>query len=490
MNKPTATDIIIFGALGDLSQRKLIPSLYDLEKDHLLPHGSRILCLARQDIDTVQYRQTARENLALHVENDRLDEETLARLLSRIEYLTLDFNTDQHFQALSTNLAKHSTQQRIFYFATAAEFFGTISTKLSENNCITDTCRVVLEKPLGFDRESSSAINDQVGQYFTEQQIYRIDHYLGKETVQNLLALRFANPIFGTQWNQNHISHVEITIAESVGIEGRWSYFDKAGQMRDMVQNHLLQLLALVAMDPPDDLSADCIRDQKVKVLRQLKPISASEQKHAVVCGQYASGNNDVQLLPSYNSEEGAEGTSNTETFVAIRAEIQNWRWAGVPFYLRTGKRMKQKLTQIIIHFKQQPHFIFDPLQHGIASNKLILSLQPNEGVSLQVQTKSPGINNDIQIQPTILDLNFNKEFKDTRTPHAYERLLFEVIKGNQYLFVRRDEIEHAWTWCDNIMQHWSHPEHVLHKYPAGSWGPTESEIIIRNDKRQWFGDQ
>jgi glucose-6-phosphate 1-dehydrogenase len=306
--------------------------------------------------------------------------------------------------------------------------------------------------------------------------------------VQNLLALRFANPLFGSQWNQNHISHIEITIAESVGIEGRWSYFDKAGQMRDMVQNHLLQLLALVAMDPPDDLSADNIRDQKVKILKQLKPIGPDQQKTSVVCGQYDSGNNGKKMLMGYNNEPGAQGISDTETFVAIRAEISNWRWAGVPFYLRTGKRMQQKQTQIIIHFKQQPHFIFDPQQRNLASNKLVLSLQPNEGVSLQVQTKSPGINNDIQIQATELDLNFSKEFGDTRIPNAYERLFYEVIKGNQYLFVRRDEIEHAWAWCDNIMQHWNTSEHVLHKYPAGSWGPVESEIIIRNDNRQWYG--
>jgi len=489
MNTPTATDIIIFGALGDLSQRKLIPSLYDLEKDHLLPEGSRVICLAREPIDSATYCEEATKNLLLHVEEERFEQETLNRLLERIEYITLDFNTAEHYQELSAKLAEKNSTQRLYYYATAAVFFGSISEQLSAHHCITPQCRVVLEKPLGFDRDSSSAINNEVGLYFTEQQIYRIDHYLGKETVQNLLALRFANPIFGNQWNQNNISHVEITIAESVGIEGRWSYFDKAGQMRDMVQNHLLQLLALVAMDPPDDLSADSIRDQKVKVLKQLKTITLSEQKEHVVCGQYDSGNNDKELLPGYNKEEGAQGTSNTETFVAIRADIENWRWAGVPFYLRTGKRLKTKLTQIIVHFKEQPHFIFDPAQRGIANNKLILSLQPNEGVSLQVQTKSPGINNDIQIQPTVLDLNFNTEFKSTRTPHAYERLLFEVIKGNQYLFVRRDEIEHAWAWCDNIMQHWNTPEHVLHKYPAGSWGPTEAEFILRKDNRSWFGD-
>jgi glucose-6-phosphate 1-dehydrogenase len=489
MNKPAAIDIIIFGALGDLSLRKLLPSLYDLEKDQLIPSNSRIICLARQDIDQQTYCETISQKLAEHVDSNRYDQQTLARFSDRITYIKLDFSDLSHYQNLQRLLEATPYQQRLFYYATAAQFFGKISQHLDQCGCITDQCRVVLEKPLGFDRDSSSAINEEVSGFFKEQQIYRIDHYLGKETVQNLLALRFANPIFGTQWNQNHISHIEITIAESVGIEGRWSYFDKAGQMRDMVQNHLLQLLALVAMDPPDDLSADNIRDQKVKVLKQLKPISLEEQKIAVVCGQYDSGNNDVELLPSYNNEQGAQGTSSTETFVAIRAEISNWRWAGVPFYLRTGKRMKQKQTQIVIHFKQQPHFIFDPEQRHLANNKLILNLQPNEGVVLQVQTKSPGINNDIQIETTELDLNFLKEHRGIRTPHAYERLLYEVIKGNQYLFVRRDEIEHAWAWCDSIMENWNSPEHILHKYPAGSWGPVESQIIIRNDKRQWFGE-
>lgn len=486
MNTPAATDIIIFGALGDLSLRKLLPSLYDLEKDNLLPAKSRIICLARQAVNLTQYIEQVTDNLKVHVEPQRYQQSTAKKLTDRILYIELDFLTPAHYANLATVLHEQPQQQRIFYYAAAAEFFGTISEQLATHQCITQQCRVVLEKPLGFDRESSTSINLQVAEHFSEQQIYRIDHYLGKETVQNLLALRFANPIFGSQWNQNYISHVEITIAESVGIEGRWSYFDKAGQMRDMVQNHLLQLLALVAMDPPDDLSADSIRDQKVKLLKQLEPITQEMQKDCVVCGQYASGNNDIELLPGYNNEEGAKGDSVTETYVAIRAQIRNWRWAGVPFYLRAGKRLTCKKTQITVHFKQQPHFIFDPEQRSIANNKLILSLQPNEGVSLQVQTKSPGINNDIQIQPTILDLNFDKEFKHIRTPHAYERLLYEVIKGNQYLFVRRDEIEHAWIWCDNIMQHWRSPEHILHKYPAGSWGPSEADFIIRKDGRQW----
>ncbi|MGB1237666.1 MAG: glucose-6-phosphate dehydrogenase [Pseudomonadales bacterium] len=480
-----AIDFILFGALGDLSQRKLLPSLLALQADKLLPLGSRIICLARQDKDTNAFREETKCNLQRFATDHSLADAHIEALLAQITYLQLDFSCEEDYTKLYALLADEPEKQRIFYYATAAEFFGPISEMLHAKNCLLGPKRVILEKPLGYDLASSSDINTAVSLYFDESEIYRIDHYLGKETVQNLLALRFANPIFGTQWNQNYISHVEITLAESVGIEGRWSYFDGAGQMRDMVQNHLLQLLCLVAMDPPDDLSADNIRDQKVKVLKQLKPIPEEEQAETVIRAQYSDGSDGQRILPGYNQEEGALGKSTTETYVCIKAEIQNWRWAGVPFYLRTGKRLSEKLTQIVIHFKQQPHYIFDPRQKELASNKLILRMQPNEGVSLEVQTKPPGIESDIQIQTTELDMSLNNA--DKRIPDAYERLLLEVVRGNQYLFVRRDEIEHAWKWCDNIMQHWQSPNSKLHSYAAGSWGPTEAAMIIRRDKRNWY---
>jgi len=346
-----------------------------------------------------------------------------------------------------------------------------------------------MEKPIGYDLESSKVVNDAVARFFPEDRVYRIDHYLGKETVQNLIALRFANSLFETQWNQNYISHVEITVAEKVGIEGRWGYFDQAGQLRDMVQNHLLQLLCLTAMDPPADLSADSIRDEKVKVLKALEPITADQLASRVVLGQYTSGYSDGKPVPGYLEEPNSNTESRTETFVAIRADIRNWRWSGVPFYLRTGKRMPQKLSQIVIHFKEPPHYIFAPEQRSLISNRLIIRIQPDEGISLQVMSKDQGLRKGMQLRSGPLQLNFSETFKHLRTPDAYERLLLEVMQGNQSLFVRKDEIEAAWKWCDQLMDGWSKMGDSPKSYAAGSWGPLTSIALIARDGRSWYGD-
>ncbi|MDR6236711.1 glucose-6-phosphate 1-dehydrogenase [Pseudomonas psychrotolerans] len=349
--------------------------------------------------------------------------------------------------------------------------------------------RVVMEKPIGYDLESSKVVNDAVARFFPEDRVYRIDHYLGKETVQNLIALRFANSLFETQWNQNYISHVEITVAEKVGIEGRWGYFDQAGQLRDMVQNHLLQLLCLTAMDPPADLSADSIRDEKVKVLKALEPITPDQFASRVVLGQYTSGYSDGKPVPGYLEEPNSNTESRTETFVAIRADIRNWRWSGVPFYLRTGKRMPQKLSQIVIHFKEPPHYIFAPEQRSLISNRLIIRIQPDEGISLQVMSKDQGLRKGMQLRSGPLQLNFSETFKHLRTPDAYERLLLEVMQGNQSLFVRKDEIEAAWKWCDQLLAGWSKMGDSPKSYAAGSWGPLTSIALIARDGRSWYGD-
>ena len=324
---------------------------------------------------------------------------------------------------------------------------------------------------------------------FPERSIFRIDHYLGKETVQNLIALRFANSLFETQWNQNYISHVEITVAEKVGIEGRWGYFDKAGQLRDMIQNHLLQLLCLIAMDPPADLSADSIRDEKVKVLKALAPISPEGLTTQVVRGQYIAGHSEGQSVPGYLEEENSNTQSDTETFVALRADIRNWRWAGVPFYLRTGKRMPQKLSQIVIHFKEPSHYIFAPEQRLQISNKLIIRLQPDEGISLRVMTKEQGLDKGMQLRSGPLQLNFSDTYRSARIPDAYERLLLEVMRGNQNLFVRKDEIEAAWKWCDQLIAGWKKSGDAPKPYAAGSWGPMSSIALITRDGRSWYGD-
>ncbi|RAU17047.1 glucose-6-phosphate dehydrogenase [Nitrincola tibetensis] len=485
----SACDIIFFGALGDLTQRKLLPALYQLERAKLIHKDTRIICVARNTDQDKGIGQT-RQSLTKYVSESLMNTDVLEAFIQRIRFLSVNFDEIESYRPLKDALDSSTNKERVFYYATSASLYGTISANLSEQGCLNEQSRVVLEKPIGFSLETSHQVNSEVGKFFDESQIYRIDHYLGKETVQNLIALRFANNLFGTQWNQNHISHVEITVAEKVGIEGRWGYFDKAGQLRDMVQNHLLQLLCLVAMDPPADLSADSIRDEKVKVLKSLRPIKSEEMGHHVVRGQYTSGYINDQRVPGYLDEEGANTSSQTETFVSIRVELGSWRWAGVPFYLRTGKRMAEKSSQIVVHFKQQPHYIFDPEQRQLANNKLIIKLQPDEGIALHILTKDQGLEKGMQLRKAPLQLSFSQAFGIDRVPDAYERLLLEVIKGQQYLFVRRDEIEHAWKWCDALLNQWQKQNSPPLPYPAGSWGPANSDLLLANDGRVWYENQ
>ncbi|MDW5377483.1 glucose-6-phosphate dehydrogenase [Halomonas sp. HP20-15] len=481
-------DLALFGAMGDLAMRKLYPALYNLDRDGLLAAETRVLGLARQEIDGAAFRQRVEEALNKYVKRGNLDQQCVKRFIARLEYLKLDFATVDGYEAIR-EWREGVSRPMTVYLAVPAAIYGDICGNLEASNSLDNQSRVVVEKPIGYDLESSQEINDAIGAVFPEERIYRIDHYLGKETVQNLIALRFANPLFGNQWNQNQISHVEITVAEQVGIEGRWGYFDKAGQLRDMVQNHLLQLLCLIAMDPPSNLDADAIRDEKVKVLKALKPFSRDSIGRDVVRGQYTAGSIDGTSVPGYLDEEGSDTESRTETFVAMKTEVSNWRWAGVPFYLRTGKRMPDKLSQIIIHFRQQPHYIFDPDQRDLAANKLIIRLQPEEGIALQVLTKDGGLDKGMRLRPGPLHLDFNSAFPKSRIPDAYERLLLEVMKGQQYLFVRRDEIEHAWRWCDKLVAGWAERDIPPRRYPAGSWGPVASIAMITKDGRSWYED-
>jgi len=483
----TQCDIVFFGVLGDLTQRKLLPALYQLEAAGLLHPDSRIIGLGRDPLSQDEFQALCQQNLQKFIGSEKLDNDLALRFGERLCYQSLSFTEAEGYQQLSDTLAEDSLRTRVFYYATPAALFGEISNLLHQSGCVNAATRVVLEKPIGHDQQSAMEINDTVAAYFDESQIYRIDHYLGKETVQNLLALRFANSLFGTQWNQNYISHVEISVAEKVGIEGRWGYFDQAGQMRDMVQNHLLQLLCLVAMDPPDNLSADSIRDQKVKVLKALRPITADNYQQHVVRGQYVGGSIDGRSVPGYLHEEGANPVSKTETFIALKLEIDNWRWAGVPFYLRTGKRLPTKQSQVIIHFKPQPHFIFDPAQRDQAHNRLIIQLQPDEGISLQIQTKDQGLDAGNRLRSGPLQLNFSETFDQERVADAYERLLLEVIQGNQYLFVRKDEVLHAWQWCDQVLQLSEQHSSLLQPYFAGSWGPEAANKLLQNDGREWY---
>ncbi len=478
--------LALFGGLGDLALRKLFPALYQLDRAGLLPAATRILALARDDGDPAAHLATIADGLQRHVPARELEEGALQRFLARLDYLAMDFLCADHYPVLADRLGP--VERLIAYFATPAAVYGAICNGLAQSGLAGRT-RVVLEKPIGHDLASSRAVNEAVAAHFPENRTYRIDHYLGKETVQNLIALRFANSLFETQWNQNHISHVEISVAEQVGIEGRWGYFDQAGQLRDMIQNHLLQLLCLIAMDPPSDLSADSIRDEKVKVLKALAPIAPEQLGQQVVRGQYVAGSILGKPVPGYLEEDNANARSDTETFVALRAEIRNWRWAGVPFYLRTGKRMPQKLSQIVIHFKEPPHCIFAPEQRPLISNKLIIRLQPDEGISLQVMTKDQGLDKGMQLRSGPLQLSFSDTYRSARIPDAYERLLLEVMKGQQNLFVRKDEIEYAWKWCDQLIAGWRQQGDPPKPYAAGTWGPMASIALITRDGRSWYGD-
>ncbi|MGH1432306.1 MAG: glucose-6-phosphate dehydrogenase [Neptuniibacter sp.] len=477
-------NIVLFGGLGDLAQRKLFPALYQLDCANLLSPDTLIYGLAR-DTSGKKALDVTEQNLRNYTADDELSEKKLSEFLEKLRFLSFDFNDHEEYSKLSTELDINANADRLFYFSTPASIYGTICEGLSAGGCLNSSSRVVLEKPIGHSFDSSLTVNSEVAKYFDESQIYRIDHYLGKETVQNLIALRFANNLFGSQWNQNFISYIEITIAEKVGIEGRWGYFDKYGQLRDMLQNHLLQLLCLVAMDPPSDLSSDAIRNEKVKVLKALRPITEEMLDSHLVHGQYMEGYIDGDPVPGYLEEDGANTESSTETFIALKAEVENWRWAGVPFYLRTGKRMPEKLTQITVHFRQQPHYIFDPEQRSLAENALMIKVQPDEGISLQVLSKEQGLNSGMKLRKAPLHLSFSDAFSMDRVPDAYERLLLEAINANQNLFVRSDEIEYAWKWCDQIISHLENRVPPM-PYPAGCWGPEKIYYMIEADKKRW----
>jgi len=487
MNKidsQSASEIVIFGALGDLSRRKLLPALYQLEASGLINPKSRIVGVARQDHTVDEFKAIVLENLNNFVK-ETLDEAILARFVERLVYQQLDMKEASAYDNLSATLAAGNST-RVYYFSTPPAIYGDICDGLNHASLVNDADRVVMEKPIGHCLESSKVINDQVARFFKENQIYRIDHYLGKETVLNLLVLRFANSLFTTNWDRNSIDHVQITVAESVGIEGRWGFYDEAGQMRDMIQNHLLQILSLLAMEPPADLSAESIRAEKLKAVKALCPIDKSNIKEKTVRGQYADGFLNGLAVPGYLNEEGANTSSKTETFVAIKAEIDNWRWSGVPFYLRTGKRMPAKHSEIVVHFKEQPHNIFSESYNDLPANKLTIRLQPDEGVELQMMNKIPGIASQMHIQENKLDLSFTETYDNERVVDAYERLMLEVLNGNQSLFVSRDEVEAAWTWADSIINAWKSTNEAPKPYAAGSWGPVSSISLIARDDRQW----
>jgi glucose-6-phosphate 1-dehydrogenase len=470
-------DFVLFGATGDLAGRKLLPALLQREAEGVLPSRGRIVCTGQQDLTTEEF---ARSALA---ETADPGGGALERFRNRLVYAAVDATDPGSFGRLADLLADKSVV-RVFYLATAPRLFASICANLAQADLVTPDARVVLEKPIGHDLESSREINDAVGQVFTEEQIYRIDHYLGKETVQNLMVLRFANPLFERPWSAADIDHVQITVAETVGVEGRGGYYDQSGALRDMVQNHLLQLLCLIAMEPPTAIDKDAVRDEKLKVLKALRPITGEQVTTLTVRGQYAAGAIDGKPVADYLTDLG-QPVSGTETFVALRAEIDNWRWSGVPFFIRTGKRLPSRISEIIVTFKQIRHSIFPDGAGQIVPNQLIIRLQPDEGITQRTTMKAPG-SGRIVLVPANLRLSFHGT-TSPRMPEAYERLITDVIRGDATLFMRRDEVEASWRWVEPILAAWEVNCPRPLRYASGTWGPSQAIALIERSGRSWY---
>ncbi|MDN3646176.1 glucose-6-phosphate dehydrogenase [Pontixanthobacter aestiaquae] len=475
----TADRLLLFGATGDLAQRMLLPSLAALHADALIADDVKIIGTARSEMTDIEFRNFAREALEKYMPADRRS--GMAEFLGRLSYHPLDATTLDGFQGLADKVGEPQRGLAIF-LSTAPSLFEPTIKGLQHAGLDGENVRMCLEKPLGTDLESSREINDAVAAAFPEDRIFRIDHYLGKETVQNLLALRFANIMFEPLWNAAHIDHVQITVGETVGLEGRVAFYDDAGAIRDMVQNHMLQLLALVAMEPPSDFDATAIRDEKVKVLRSLREVRQGE----TVTGQYRAGAIGGEAVPGYDEELGKD--SETETFVAIKAHVDNWRWKGVPFYMRTGKRLPERVTEIVVQFSQVPHSIFEGKGAKMVPNRLVIGIQPEENVQLSMMAKVPGLGRDgIRLRSVPLDIAMPDAFVGQHRRIAYERLLLDLIEGDQTLFVRRDEVEAQWEWIDAIRAGWAAQGLTPQSYTAGSWGPSAAIALAEKDGVSWY---
>jgi glucose-6-phosphate 1-dehydrogenase len=475
-------DLVFFGGSGDLAMRKLLPAMYARDVANDLPATARIICVGRESITQEAFLQMIETNSKPHIK-ESVDEAAWQKFLNRITWVVVDAVNLNSYAALAEALRKDDSLTRVYYLATPPQLFARICDNLAASGLATANSRVVLEKPLGRDLDSAKQINADVGKVFAESQIYRIDHYLGKETVQNLLALRFGNILFEPLWRREWISDVQITIAEKIGVGNRLGYYDNSGALRDMLQNHLLQLLCIVAMEPPTSIAPDAVRDAKLQVLRSLKRFTPTTLSQNIIRGQYRNGYVDGQPVPGYRDEPGAPKQSKTETFVAMKAEIDTWRWAGVPFYLRTGKRMADRLAEIVVRFKPIPHSIFNQPTSSFQPNSLVIRLQPDEGLSLNLMAKTPG--DSMRLKQAELELDFREQFKAPRM-EAYERLLLDVLRGQLTLFMRGDELEAAWEWVEPILDHWEQDDTSPAPYTSGTWGPASSSALIGRDGLQW----
>ena len=477
----TADRLLLFGATGDLSQRMLLPSLCALDADELIDDDLKIVATARSEMSDTEFRNFAREALEKFLPKDRRG--GMAHFLNRLTYQQLDATTLEGYDELARKVGEPKNGLAIF-LSTAPSLFGPTIKGLQHAGLDGPNVRMCLEKPLGTDLGTSCEINDAVAAAFPEDRIFRIDHYLGKETVQNLLALRFANVLFEPIWNSNYIEHVQITVAETVGLEGRVAFYDDAGALRDMVQNHMLQLLALVAMEPPTRFDSTAVRDEKVKVLRALRQVTRGE----TVTGQYRAGAISGKSVPGYDEELGKD--SDTETFVAIKGHVDNWRWKGVPFYLRTGKRLPERVTEIVVQFRCVPHSIFAGKGATMQPNRLVIGIQPEENITLSLMAKVPGLDREgIRLRQVPLDIAMPDAFSGAVRRIAYERLLLDLIEGDQTLFVRRDEVEAQWHWIDAIREEWTAEDLKPKTYTAGTWGPSAAIALAERDGVSWHDE-
>lgn len=478
-------DMVLFGGVGDLALRKLIPALYRAHMEGSLPEGCRVLPVCRRQNDVDNYLQIAQDALKKHLRDGEYSEDLWRGFSQILCAVSLDISEpDERWDTLSDIFASEPERVRLFYLAIPPAVFGPCCENLSLKGLIHEQSRVVVEKPLGYNAQTSDEINGKIASYFPENSIFRIDHYLGKETVQNLLALRFSNVLFEQLWDAKSIDHIQISISETVGLEGRAGFYDETGALRDMVQNHLLQLLCLIAMESPNSMSAKNIRAEKIKVLEALRPLVGEAVDSNIVRGQYVAGGIDTNLVPGYLEELEAPASS-TETFVAIRAHIDNWRWAGVPFYLRTGKRMEKRCAEIVIQYKQVSHRVFDESAGEVIPNRLVIRLQPEESIKLALMAKKMD-SLTMKLQPAELNLTLSDTY-DTFKSDAYKRLMLDAAAGNPALFIHRDEVAVAWAWVDPIIEYWRETGSQPQLYRAGSWGPQAASDLLAGDGHHWF---
>ncbi|GHO45625.1 glucose-6-phosphate dehydrogenase [Ktedonospora formicarum] len=500
---PQPCAIVIFGATGDLAQRKILPTLAHLMHDHPLPQSFRIVAFARRPLDDEKWRTMALASINEYMApDDRLDEQAQQQFASRLFYCRSNFDDPEGYQRLKQLLEKLDHEQgtegnRLYYLATPPDTDSEIIAHLGaaglnhagqvsgNGNHGKSWARIIVEKPFGHDLSSAQRLNRDLGRVFRENQIYRIDHYMGKETVQNIMAFRFSNGIFEPLWNQRYVDHVQITVAESLGIGTRAEFYEGEGAIRDIVQNHIMQVLCLTAMEPPVAFDADAIRDEKVKVLRAIDPFTADEVKRNVVRAQYVAGEIDGEQVVGYKQEQGVALDSTTETFVALKLFIENWRWEDVPFYIRTGKHLPKRSTEVTIQFKRVPHQLYRPSEtKGLVPNRLTMRIQPDEGISLKIGAKIPGAAS--QLSSVDMSFSYNEAF-GIESPEAYERLIADCILGDSTLFIRRDEIEASWRIIDSITKTWQRlPASTIHTYRAGTWGPAEADELLERDGRSW----